>query len=386
MLPSAKTIGIIGGGQLGKMLIEASRPWNVKNVVLEADPDCPASKVADKVIEGSLYDAAKIRELAAVSDVLTFEIEHINSDVLVELEAEGKTIIPSPRILKVIQDKGLQKQFFESHQLPSANYVMADESSDLKALCGRFEGDKIVVKTRTGGYDGKGVQIVPKADLEEGKFVLTQPCILEQFHEGIVEYAVIVARDQDGNHTTFPLIEMYFDPVTNLVEFLFSPARVSEEVEQQCKSLASTLIDKWNGVGLFAVELFVTKTGEVLLNEVAPRPHNSGHHTIEGSYTSQFEQLNRILLGLPLGDTSMVNPAAMLNLVGPDGLSGKYQLRYADKLLSMSGVYIHLYNKAEIRPSRKMGHVTVLAPDLSSLLAKAEEVRGLIGFSAPETR
>lgn len=380
MLPSEIRIGIIGGGQLGKMLIESSRPWNVQNTVLENDAHCPASLVADKVITGSLYDAEKIRQLAAETDVLTFEIEHINSDVLETLEAEGKKIIPSPRILKTIQDKGLQKTFFSEHNLPTAHFVLANPDDDIAQLLNQFTGEKIVVKMRTGGYDGKGVEIVNKSAIYDGSYQISGPVVLEQFYADIVEYAVIVARDQQGNTTTFPLIEMYFNPVSNLVEFLFSPANIDAKHEMECREIASAAIDAFNGPGLFAVELFLTADKKVLVNEIAPRPHNSGHHTIEGCYTSQFEQLNRILLGLPLGSTHLVEPAAMINLVGPAGLEGKYSLKNTAQLLQMEGVYVHLYNKKDIKPNRKMGHVTVTARTTEALMEKAMQVKSLVGF------
>lgn len=382
MFPTKKVIGIIGGGQLGKMLIEASRPWNNKNIVLESSADCPASLVADEVIEGSLYDADAIRSLAQKCDVLTFEIEHINCEVLLELEAEGKNIIPSPRVLKVIQDKGLQKQFYSELQLNTAPYILIETQEELLANMHTFTGDKLVVKSRTGGYDGKGVRIVNKSEVQSGNFILTYPAVIEQFYEDVSEFAVIVARDGKGAIKTFPLIEMFFNPESNLVEFLFSPARISEEVAAQCTDLAIKAISGFDGVGLFAVELFVTQSNEVLINEIAPRPHNSGHHTIECCYTSQFEQLNRILLDLPLGSTDLIEPAAMINLVGGPSLAGAYQLTHADKILQMEGVYIHLYNKKEIRPARKMGHITVMAKDLETLLSKASEIKKLTEFKA----
>lgn len=379
-LPVKTRIGIIGGGQLGKMLIESSRSWNVHYTILENDAYCPASLVADKVIVGSLMDADKIRELAAECDVLTWEIEHINVDALLELEREGVKIIPSPATLKIIQDKGLQKQFYAENGLSTAAFELMDTHAQLVEGIKKLTGEKVVVKSRTGGYDGKGVEIVAKADIENGSFTLKQPSVLEQFHAEITEYAVIVARNGEGQTSVFPLIEMYFHPVSNLVEFLFSPARISPEVESQCKQLAMGAIEKLNGVGLFAVELFVTEQQQVLINEIAPRPHNSGHHTIEGCYTSQFEQLNRVLLNMPLGSTNLVQPCAMINLVGPENLSGEYRLN-SDALLMHEGVYVHLYNKAEIRPNRKMGHVTVLSPSLDELIEKAENIRSIIEFT-----
>lgn len=374
-LPANLRIGVIGGGQLGKMLIEASRPWNVTYTVLENDSQCPASAVADTVITGSLKDAEAIRRLAQDCDVLTFEIEHINSDALLEIEESGKTVIPSARALKTIQDKGVQKLFYREHSIPTAEFTLCDNTGELSRAIKSFAGDKVVIKQRTGGYDGKGVNIVRKTDIESGAYQSPGPCVVEHFHPEITEYSVIVAADRHGNVVTYPLIEMYFNPGSNLVEFLFSPAETTADLEAQCREVAMRAVQALQSPGLFAVELFVTRDAEVIVNEIAPRPHNSGHHTIEGSYTSQFEQLNRILLDLPLGNTDMVQPAAMINLVGAEGQSGPYKLKYTEELLSEPGVYVHLYNKAEIRPHRKMGHITVMAGTLQELLEKAGKVR-----------
>lgn len=380
MLPETKIVGIVGGGQLGKMLIEASRPWNVKYLVLESSADCPASMVAAAVIQGSLQDPQKIRELAAKSDILTFEIEHIHVDTLVELEAEGKLIIPSPKVLKIIQDKGIQKEFYVEHQVPTARFVNVADQAALLTCLTLFSGDHVVIKSRLGGYDGKGVEIVKKSDIIGGNYQLISPSVIEEFQNDMLEISVIVACDQFGNRATYDPIEMYFNPQSNLVEFLFSPANITSEVSEKCRTIALQAVKALNGVGVFAVELFVTSDGEVMVNEIAPRPHNSGHHTIEGSYTSQFEQLNRILLGMPLGNTEMLCPAAMINLVGPEQLEGDYQLSHTDTLLKTPGVYVHLYNKKTIKPHRKMGHVTVLARDFQTLIAKAEIVKSNIGF------
>jgi 5-(carboxyamino)imidazole ribonucleotide synthase len=378
---NGKTIGIIGGGQLGKMLIEASRPWNINYVVLENDEKCPANLVASEIIVGKLTDAGKINELAKQCDVITYEIEHINADALEELEHAGKTVIPSSRILKTIQDKGKQKAFYSQHQIPTAKYYPAENQAELLEHLDSLAGEKVVVKQRRGGYDGKGVDIVKKADLRANLWKSPGPCVVEEFQENMTEYSVIVAADTAGNIVTWELIEMYFNPDSNLVEFLFSPAEMPSELEQECRQIALNAIKAFNGPGLFAVELFVTSDSKVLVNEIAPRPHNSGHHTIEGSYTSQFEQLNRILLGLPLGETRMIQPAAMINLVGAENQSGTYRLVCEHELLSMPGVYIHLYNKKEIRPHRKMGHIIVLAANMEELLEKAGRVKEMAVFS-----
>jgi 5-(carboxyamino)imidazole ribonucleotide synthase len=379
-LPTNLKLGIIGGGQLGKMLIEASRPWNIYNTVLEANPDCPASTVADEVVTGSLMDADKIRQLAAVCDVLTFEIEHINAEALREIEQQGKKVIPSAAVLELLQDKGLQKEFYSQHEIPTANYVLCHSAEEMITKTDRFAGSRVVVKHRKGGYDGKGVEIVKKEDIHTGRYVCSVPSVMEEFCENMTEYSVIVAADQFGNITSYPLIEMYFNPSSNLVEFLFSPAEVTEDLADECRKTALKAIKALNSPGLFAVELFVDSEARVLVNEIAPRPHNSGHHTIEGSYTSQFEQLNRILLGLPLGSTDMLKPAAMINLVGAENQYGKYHLKHANKLLEIPGVYIHLYNKKEIKPNRKMGHLTVLAESFQELMDKASRVKEFTAF------
>lgn len=381
MLPNETKIGIIGGGQLGKMLIESSRPWNTKNVVLESREDCPAGLVADKVIEGSIMDGDRIRELAEQCDVLTFEIEHVHVPTLIALEDSGKKVIPSGHVLEIIQDKARQKEFFTKHHLNTAPYFLVQCKKDFEEESELLTGDKFVIKQRTGGYDGKGVLIADKTALASLGDELFDSAVIEQFYPEMVEYAVIVARDTAGNVKSYPLIEMYFNAKSNLVEFLFSPAEASVEIEKKCRDLAMRAIQAMDGVGIFAVELFCTSEGEVLINEIAPRPHNSGHHTIEGCITSQFEQLNRILLGLPLGETDMVCPAAMINLVGPEKQEGTYRLKYTKELMEIPGVYIHLYNKKSIKPHRKMGHITLLAGTMKELKMKAEQVKALMEFT-----
>lgn len=374
-LPSQQIIGVIGGGQLGKMLIESSRPWNFKYHILEASQTCPAGHLAEQVIEGSLQDDTKIRELAAQSDVLTYEIEHINTQTLLELEAEGKLIIPSPKALQIIQDKGLQKQFYSQNHIKTAPYYIVNEADDWQRALDNISGDKLAVKLCKGGYDGKGVALVSRSSIEEGNYPFDQPSMVEKYIPNVKELAIIVAQDQQGNQDVFPEVEMFFNPTSNLVEFLFSPSTFKEEVIEEAKSLAMQVVKAFNTPGLFAVELFVDQNGQVWVNETAPRPHNSGHHTIEACYTSQYEQLNRILMGYPLGNTRLIQPAAMINLTGPEGFTGAYELENLDELLSTQGVYIHLYNKMESKPHRKMGHITVMADTLEELLIKAEEVK-----------
>jgi 5-(carboxyamino)imidazole ribonucleotide synthase len=375
-------VGIIGGGQLGMMTIEAKFPsLPVEFVVLEQSADCPAAPISNQFIAGSLKSEADIRTLAEASDVLTWEIEHINVDALVQLEKEGKTIIPKPSVLQTIQDKGIQKQFFQQHNIPTAHFALCDAQSITEALLSQFPGEQIVIKTRTGGYDGKGVAILNKSEALQS-MPFSGNILIESFVPNALEIAVIVAIAQDGSHAVYPAIEMYFNPKSNLVEFLFSPARISTELEKKIQAIGLQCVQKLNSPGLFAVELFLTENQEIWVNEIAPRPHNSGHHTIEGCHCSQFEQFLRILSGAPLGDPSLIQPAAMINIVGPTHLSGDYQLANEDSLTQNGDVFIHMYRKAETRPNRKLGHATVIAPNLEALLERAESVKNQLEVTA----
>ncbi len=372
-----KRIGVLGGGQLGRMLIEESMRLNLHFNVLDGDENCPCSKLADTFIHGKLTDEAKIRELAAISDVLTYEIEHVNTEALLKLEQEGKTIIPSPHILQMIQDKGLQKEFYVQNEIPSGKYFLVDGPQDWTGAIKKLGSEKFVAKTRKGGYDGKGVAILVSEEIISGKMPIPfdAPCVLEEFIPCEKELAVIVARDASGQIVSYPSIEMEFDPIANLVTVLLSPAKVGSILEEKAEAIARKVVDSFNGIGLFAVELFLDKSGNIFVNEVAPRPHNSGHHTIEACYTSQYEQLARILVGLPLGSTEMVQPAGMVNLLGADHFSGKYQFENLEAVSKIPGVFIHLYAKAESRPVRKMGHVSILAASMEEVEAKADFVR-----------
>ncbi len=374
-----KSVGIIGGGQLGMMLLEAAKSSEnqVKYTVLESSVDCPAAPLADELIVGSLKNESDIQKLAAVSEVLTWEIEHIAVDALIELQKQGKVIVPKPEVLKIIQDKGIQKQFFSKNEIPTAPYLLLNSSEINENTFSNevVKGEKLVVKTRTGGYDGKGVFIASREDISAGSMPFTGDLLVEKFAHDALEVAVIVAIDQLGNQITFPAIEMYFNPVSNLVEFLFSPAQISQEIEKRAREIALKSVSALNSAGLFAVELFILPNGDVWVNEIAPRPHNSGHHTIEGCKTSQFAQLNRILLGQALGETDLIQPSAMINLVGPEGVSGNYQLEKEAHWNGQNDVFVHMYNKVETRPHRKLGHVTVTADTFEELITRATEVK-----------
>lgn len=381
--PLRKTIGIIGGGQLGRMMIEESLRLNNDFNILDA-ADCSCAALAKNHVVGKLTDAEAIKKLADISDVLTFEIEHINVDVLIELEEGGKEIIPSPKVLKVIQDKGIQKEFFVTHNIPTAPFVLVNTTEDWLSAINKFGGEKLVAKTRKDGYDGKGVTIFKTADvLADVKSIpFNSPSLIEAFIPCQKEISVMVARDTQGNIKTWPVVEMEFDPIANLVTFLDCPASLSPEKEQEAREIALNTIEKLNGVGVYAVEMFLTQDNQILVNEVAPRPHNSGHHTIEACYTSQFEQLVRILMGLPLGSTELIQPGVMMNLLGADDFSGTYRLQGLEEVSAMEGVYVHLYGKKESKPMRKMGHVTVTASTIQQAKNKAKQVSNIIKFVA----
>lgn len=381
--PLRKTIGIIGGGQLGRMMIEESLRLNNDFNILDA-ADCSCAALAKNHIVGKLTDAEAIKKLADISDVLTFEIEHINVDVLIELEEGGKEIIPSPKVLKVIQDKGIQKEFFVTHNIPTAPFVLVNTTEDWLSAINKFGGEKLVAKTRKDGYDGKGVTIFKTADVlaDVKNIPFNSPSLIEAFIPCQKEISVMVARDTQGNIKTWPVVEMEFDPIANLVTFLDCPASLSPEKEQEAREIALNTIEKLNGVGVYAVEMFLTQDNQILVNEVAPRPHNSGHHTIEACYTSQFEQLVRILMGLPLGSTELIQPGVMMNLLGADDFSGTYRLQGLEEVSAMEGVYVHLYGKKESKPMRKMGHVTVTASTIQQAKDKAKQVSKFVKFIA----
>jgi 5-(carboxyamino)imidazole ribonucleotide synthase len=380
IMQKINTIGIIGGGQLGKMLIEEGIRYNVRFATLDPDANSPAMPISNLHITGSLQDADKINELASHADVLTYEIEHINIDALFALETAGKLLIPSPRILQIVQDKGLQKQFYVDNDIPTAPFVIVNNASEWKNAIVKSGFTKFAAKLCKGGYDGKGVVLLCAADILENTIDIPfdAPTVLEAFVENDKEISIIVARGLDGEVTCFDAVEMEFDAVANLVTYLKCPATILESVHQKAKIIATALIEKMNGVGIFAIEMFVTPAGEIIVNEMAPRPHNSGHHSIEACYTSQYEQLIRVLLGKPLGDTSIIEPSAMMNILGAATVSGAYKLKHETELLKMQGVYIHDYGKAESKPMRKLGHVTVMAKTEEDLKKKAEKVMGML--------
>lgn len=376
-LPSNIKLGIIGGGQLGKMLAEAAAPWNIHFNFLD-NAAAPCKFLAKNFINGSLQSETDILALSEISDVISYEIEHVNTDVLTRLHQEGKKIIPFPNVLALIKDKGIQKQYLHDNGLPVPSFCIINKEDDWDNALAILTGEKIVAKSRTGGYDGKGVQICIKEEIRAGlrPFDIGN-CMLETCVENALEISVIVAVGQDNEMNTFPPVQMEFDPVSNLVIFLHTALSISEALAEKCKQISLQAVASLKSPGLFAVELFVDQQEQIWVNEIAPRPHNSGHHTIEACYTSQYEQLNRILLGFPLGNTDLIKPAAMLNIVGPRDFSGAYTLNNLDKILSIPGIYVHLYGKNESKPDRKLGHITVIADTKEVLFEKVEQAKTL---------
>ena len=367
-----KKIGLLGGGQLGRMLIQEAIDLDVEIHCLENDINAPCANIAHGFTKGSITDKQTVLDFGAAFDLITVEIENVSIEALYELEALGKKVYPQPSVLELIRDKGVQKEFYKTHQIPTADFQLITDSNGLQAPM-EFP---FVQKMRVGGYDGKGVKIIRSQSDWDKRF--TAPSVIEAMIPFEKEISVIVARNETGEVKTFDAVECEFNSEANLVEFQFSPAAISNEVEAKVQKIAKDVISKLNMVGLLAVEFFLTKSGELLVNEIAPRPHNSGHHTIECCYTSQFAQHLRSILNLPLGNTGLIVPGAMLNILGSPGHEGPAVYEGLEDVLSLSGVYVHLYGKSHTKPFRKMGHVTISAAHMDDVRKTAEKVKAAI--------
>lgn len=370
-------LGIIAGGQLGKMLIQAASKWDIKSYVLDADETCPAGSIAHQYVSGSHLDYDAVYQFGKQVDLLTFEIESVNIEALQQLKREGLKIVPDPDILALIQDKGLQKQFYAQHQIPTSPFSLVDDSETIPSL---IESGSIqypfVQKLRKGGYDGKGVAVIQ--DESKHDLFLKGASLIENKVDIQKEIAVIVARNADKEVKCFPVVEMVFDHKANLVDKLICPANIPESIAEKAVEISTKVIELLDMVGLLAVELFVDQNGEVFVNEVAPRTHNSGHHTIESVVTSQFEQHLRAVLNLPLGSTALKMPAVMINLLGEEGFQGPVFYEGLVKSMAIEGLNLHLYGKEITRPYRKMGHATVIANTIEEAIEKAEQVKQII--------
>ncbi|MDA0314135.1 MAG: 5-(carboxyamino)imidazole ribonucleotide synthase [Bacteroidetes bacterium] len=366
-------LGVLGGGQLGRMLIQSAVSYNQDIHILDPDPNAPCKDLAQQFTVGSLKDFDQVYAFGQQCDVITVEIEAVNTEALQKLADEGKKVYPQPHLLALIQDKRKQKQFYQEHGIPTAEFILTEKKAEVFANASFLPA---VNKLGMEGYDGRGVQVLrTAADLD---LAFDAPGLLEKLIDFDKEIAVTVARNERGEVVAYPAVECAFHPTANLVEFLFAPAGISPEIEKKAQAIVKDLILKLDLIGILAVELFVTRSGEVLVNEIAPRPHNSGHHTIEANFTSQFEQHLRAVMNWPLGNPSLRCPAAMINLLGEVGHEGPAVVEGLAEAMSESGVYLHLYGKKYTKPFRKMGHVTLLGEDIQEVKAKAQRIKALI--------
>lgn len=363
-------VGILGGGQLGRMLIQSAIDFNIDIQILDPDENAPCKNLTSVFKQGSLTDFDTVYAFGSNCDIITIEIENVNTDALLKLEKEGKEVYPQSQVISLIQDKRKQKQFYLDNQIPTASFTLTDNKASVKKLVHKLPA---VHKLGREGYDGRGVQILRgEKDLEKA---FDKPGLLEDLIDFEKEIAVIVARNKSGEIEAFPAVELIFHPEHNLVEYLFSPATIAQNIENEAQSIARKVISSLGMVGLLAVEMFVTKEGKLLVNEIAPRPHNSGHQSIEGNVTSQFEQHLRAIFNMPLGATDIVIPTAMVNLLGEEGFEGPAKYEGLEEVLKVSGTHIHLYGKKLTKPFRKMGHVTISNEDGNLLRKQAGLVK-----------
>ncbi len=367
------TLGILGGGQLGKMLLTETRKLDIQTFVLDPSAEAPGQFGCNRFFQGDLMDYDTVYNFGQQVDVLTIEIENVNLDALEQLENEGLKVYPSAQTLKLIQHKGNQKDFYQKHQIPTSSHQRFSDASALQKANLSFP---FVWKAARFGYDGNGVKMV--RNHHDLNALPDTECIAEQLVPFTHELAVIVARSASGEVKTYPVVEMEFHPEANQVEYVLCPARIPVDIAQKATQIALQVSTAFAHVGLLAVEMFLTADGAIYVNEVAPRPHNSGHYSIEASYTSQFENHLRALLGLPLGNTQSKVAGVMVNLVGEEGYSGEVVYENIQKIMALDGVTPHIYGKKQTRPFRKMGHVTIVHANMNQARKTAEEVKKTI--------
>ena len=367
-LSHQKKIGLIGGGQLGRMLLQEAYNLNLNIAVLDPAKNAPCKNLCTEFTVGDFKDFDTLYNFGKDKDVITIEFEDVNADALAQLEKDGKEVYPQPKVLKLIQDKGLQKQFYKDNNFPTAEFELVENKQEALS---KITSYPVFQKLRKSGYDGYGVRKIENADSD----IFDAPSVIEYAVKDAKEISVIVARNKKGEVTAFPTVEMEFNPEANMVEFLFSPAKINAAIEKQATQLAIDIITKLEMVGILAVEMFLTKDNQILVNEIAPRPHNSGHQTIEGNLTSQYAQHLRAILNLPLGNTAITQPSVMINLLGEKGFEGSAHYEGLEEVIAQSGTYIHLYGKAETRSFRKMGHVTVVDNDIEKAKEKARFIK-----------
>ena len=366
-------VGILGGGQLGRMLLQAAANYPVETYVLENDPDCPAAHLCHHFVQGDIRNFDDVYNFGKQLNALTIEIESVNDEALEKLEQEGVKVYPRSPALRIIRNKILQKEFYKKHELPTAAFVVTQNREELLQHAGLLPA---VHKIGMGGYDGRGVQVI-NAPAELGKG-FDAPGVLEKMIPVHQEIAQIVAINEKGEHALYPPVDMVFDQRLNLLDYQISPATIPEKILWKIEAIALAVVKHLQSPGIFAVEMFVDRNGDVFVNETAPRVHNSGHHTIEANYSSQFDMLWRVILGYPLGNTAHILPAAIVNLLGAEGCNGEAKYDGLEEVLKMDNVFVHLYGKRETKPGRKMGHVTIISREKQDLVHKANRIKNTL--------
>jgi 5-(carboxyamino)imidazole ribonucleotide synthase len=370
MSPTPSRIGILGGGQLGRMLLQAAANYSVETWVMENDDQCPAAHLCNHFVKGDIKNFNDVYTFGKKLDALTIEIENVNTEALEKLESEGVKIYPHPSVLKTIRNKILQKEYYKNHEIPTAEFKVTANLAELKESADFLPA---VHKIGEGGYDGRGVQLLnQRDDLTKG---FDAPSLLEKMVVIDKEIALMVAVNDKGETAVYPPVEMSFDKDLNLLDYQLCPALLEEKLVWKIEAIALAVVRNFKSPGIFAVELFVDRKGDVLVNETAPRVHNSGHHTIEAHYSSQFDMLWRIMLGYPLGNTSAILPSIMINIIGAQGCSGDVNYEGLDEILKIENAFVHLYGKKQTKPGRKMGHVTIVSKEKQDLTHKANIVK-----------
>jgi len=372
--------GILGGGQLGRMLLQEAANYPVEVSVMEKDPLCPSAKLCHHFILGDITNYDDVIRFGEGLDVITIEIENVNVEALFELEKRGCRVIPKPEALRTIKNKILQKEFYTQHQIPTALYKVLQNRDELK---NNIDFLPAVHKLAMGGYDGKGVQIIKKQ--EDIPLGFDAPAVLEKMIPIEKEIAIIVAVAENGKTAIYPPVEMFFDPILNLLDLQLCPASIPEKTLWKAEAIALTVARKLDSPGIFAIEMFVDKEGTVWVNETAPRVHNSGHHTIEAHYSSQFDMLWRIIMNYPLGNTTMIMSSMMVNLLGAEGYAGKTHYEGLEDILSIPDVFVHLYGKTDTKPGRKMGHVTIISNEKQELIHQANRIKSTLKIKGNKT-
>ena len=372
-------LGIIGGGQLGKIMSQKAKKMGFHVTILDPTFNCPAAQVSDKHIMGGFHDKEKLEQLVQETDVTTFELEHVETSILKELYDNGHNIHPSPYVIELIQNKYEQKKLLDERGIPVPAYKSVSSDEDLASF-----GFPVIQKAKKEGYDGKGVMMLKTA--EDIKNAIQSESFIEELVDIDKELAVIVARNIQGEIKCYPVVEMLFDDRTNICDIVMAPARISKEVEEKAIEISVKSIEVLEGVGIFGVELFLTKNGDILVNEIAPRPHNSGHYTVEACATSQFEQIIRAVTNLPLGSTKLISPAVMVNVLGEEGYEGEPFIEGIHEVLEIPELSFHFYGKSYTKPFRKMGHMTVLDDDIDKALEKAMKAKKILKIKGSKKR